>query len=226
MLETDQRPFATVEFAENGEPRCPCILLLDTSGSMQGDPIKELNAGLEVFHSAIAADPLAAKRVDLLLVEFGPIRVVSEFGNVDVFQVPQLTADGDTPLGGAIERSLELLQARKVEYRQSGIPYFRPITLLLSDGSPTDKWGKAARLVREGEERKQFTFYTVGVGPLADMDTLGEISVRAPLRLKGLAFSELFKWLSNSLSSVSRSSPGDHVPLINPAAPDGWAMID
>lgn len=226
MLETDQRPFGNVEFAENSEPRCPCILLLDTSGSMEGEPISELNAGLEVFDQEIKADPLIEKRVDLLLIGFGPVEVVSDFGSVASFQPPRLVADGNTPMGAAIERGLELLQARKAEYRQNGIPYHRALFLLVSDGSPTDRWDKAARLVHEGEERKQFTFYSVGVGRKADMKTLGEISVRAPLRLKGLAFAELFRWLSSSLGSVSRSSPGAQVLLANPAAPDGWAMID
>ena len=31
-----------VEFAENPEPRCPCVLLLDTSGSMRGERIQAL----------------------------------------------------------------------------------------------------------------------------------------------------------------------------------------
>ncbi len=49
MSELDQVPFGAAEFADNPEPRCPCLLLLDTSGSMQGEPIRELNRGLIAF---------------------------------------------------------------------------------------------------------------------------------------------------------------------------------
>ena len=60
----EQIPFGGAEFAENPEPRCPCLLLLDTSGSMNGTPIQDLNAGLSTFRDAIAADSLALKRVE------------------------------------------------------------------------------------------------------------------------------------------------------------------
>jgi hypothetical protein len=49
MLEFEQIPFGAAEFADNPEPRCPCLLLLDTSVSMRGRPIDELNAGLIAF---------------------------------------------------------------------------------------------------------------------------------------------------------------------------------
>jgi len=45
----DQVPFPDAPIFENPEPRCPCLLLLDTSGSMMGEPIRELNDGLVVF---------------------------------------------------------------------------------------------------------------------------------------------------------------------------------
>jgi hypothetical protein len=44
MSELEQVPFGEVDFAENPEPRCPCLLLLDTSASMRGRKIDELNA--------------------------------------------------------------------------------------------------------------------------------------------------------------------------------------
>ena len=91
-------------------------------------------------------------------------------------------------------------------------------------GSPTDDYRRAKTLIADGEERRAFCFYAVGVDR-ADMATLADISVRAPLRLRGLQFTELFRWLSSSLSAVSRSGPGQAVPLVNPAAPEGWATV-
>jgi uncharacterized protein YegL len=223
MSNFDQIPFAA-EFAENPEPRCPCILLLDTSHSMNGEPIKELNHGLAVFQDALLSDAMAVKRVELAVVSFGPVNVQSEFQTVDAFQPPVLTANGNTPMGAAIELAIDMIKQRKEIYKQNGISYYRPWIFLITDGAPTDSWQKAAALVKDGEESKSFMFFSVGVES-ADMNILKQISTREPIKLKGLRFRELFSWLSNSLSSVSQSTPGDQVKLENPTAPEGWGTI-
>lgn len=220
----EQQPFSGAEFVDNPEPRCPCLLILDVSISMRGNPLKELNEGLSQFRDELFADSLAAKRVEVGLVTFGPVQVVNDFESVQSWVAPNLAAQGATPMGEAVETGLNLLRQRKDIYKTNGISYYRPWVFLITDGGPTDSWTQAAHMVKEGEAQKAFSFFAVGVEG-ANMGVLGQMSVREPLTLKGLRFRDLFAWLSSSLSSVSQSNPGDAVPLQNPAAPDGWASV-
>lgn len=218
-----QRPFELVEFAENPEQRCPCLLLLDVSASMSGSKINELNDGLIAFKNELLADSLASKRVEIGVVTFGPVEVKQEFVTVDQFYPEHLSPQGNTPMGEAIVRGINLLQERKEKYKNAGVKYYRPWIFLITDGEPTDAYHEAASRVRSGEDRKEFSFFAVGVEG-ANLGTLSQITSpnRPPVKLRGLAFRELFQWLSSSLKAVSQSKPGDVVVL----PPNGWSAID
>jgi uncharacterized protein YegL len=225
MMESlEQIPFPDPDFVVNSEPRCPCILLLDTSSSMKGNPIAQLNEGLVTFKDELVADSLAAKRVEIALLTFGPVRVFSDFQLPDLFHAPTFDASGETPMGQAIEEALDMLRQRKIQYKQNGISYYRPWVFLITDGAPTDEWRHSATLVHEGEERGAFSFFAIGVEG-ADMSVLRQISIRQPVRLREMRFRDFFIWLTGTLKTATRTNPGDRVVVENPTAPDGWAVI-
>jgi uncharacterized protein YegL len=119
-------PVGLPEFVENPENRCPVILLLDTSGSMSGQPIQELNRGLAAFKEDVLRDSQASLSVEMAIVTFGPVQLTQGFTTIDQFTPPKLEASGDTPMGEAIEYALDLLEARKTTYKDNGILYYRP----------------------------------------------------------------------------------------------------
>ncbi len=219
--QTEYAGFEASEFAENPEPRVPCVLLLDISGSMSGQPIAELNQGLVTLKDTLSADSLARKRAEIAIVTFGgTVNVIQDFTTAEQFQPPHLTASGNTPMGQAIVTGLDILASRKSAYRANGIAFYRPWAFLITDGGPDDGWEPAAEMVRLGAAAKSFAFFTVG-GEGTNFEILAKIATRAPVKLKGLNFRDLFLWLSQSMQSVTRSSPGDDVTL----QPPGWAVV-
>ena len=214
-----------VEFAENPEPRCPCILLLDTSGSMQGEAINALNEGLLTFKQELNHDNLASKRVEVAIVTFNTqVEVVQDFITADEFEPPTLLAEGLTQMGGAILQGLDMLEIRKAMYRANGIAYYRPWIFLITDGEPQGEPDsvveQATQRIKDDEAAKHVAFFAVGVEE-ANMTRLSQIVVRQPLKLKGLNFQELFIWLSASMQQVSQSSQLEEQMPLPPAT---WSV--
>lgn len=247
----EQTPFFDVSLATNPEPRCPCVLLLDVSGSMlevvanagrdTGKLVQQdgrwynvvsggttkldlLNDGVRAYQADVAHDPLAAQRVEVSVITFGDgVETVVPFISASDFHAPLLEAAGETPMGAAILRAIEAVTERKRAYKQNGLHYYRPWIFLITDGQPTDSWQGAAAMVKEGERSKAFAFFAVGVEG-ANFDILRQISVRAPLALQGCSFREMFVWLSQSQRSISHSNPGQEDQLKLPP-PSGWANL-
>jgi uncharacterized protein YegL len=155
-----------IEFAENPEPRCPCVLLLDTSGSMSGEPIAALNQGLQVFKEQLVKDPMACRRVEVAVVTFdNEIKLAHDFTTAERFEPPRLTAQGQTFMGGAIHKALDMIQARKQQYRANGVAYYRPWVFMITDGEPQGEPESiveaAAQRLKNDEAAKRVAFFAV-----------------------------------------------------------------
>jgi uncharacterized protein YegL len=215
----------TPEFEENAEPRCACVLLLDTSGSMVGAKIEALNQGLRTFHEQLMSDSTARRRVELAVVTFNStVEVIHDFSSPENFSPPALTATGTTHTGQAIVMALDMLEARKATYKANSILYYRPWIFMITDGEPQ---GEPASDVQDAIQRlhkaatdKKATFFAVGVEG-ADREMLRAISPpdRVPVMLTGLDFRTLFEWLSRSLSKVGASKVSDEQVALPPV---GW----
>jgi uncharacterized protein YegL len=171
-------------------------------------------------------DNLASKRVEVEIVAFDTtVRVEHKFATAEHFQAPTLTAQGLTYTAAGINKALDLLQARKREYKDNGITYYRPWVFLITDGAPYGEDAylltHAAQRVKEEETNKRVAFFAVGVEG-ADMHQLETMSVRSPIKLKGLSFREMFVWLSASMQRVSHSKPDEQVPL---SPPTDWMSV-
>src|SRR5688572_33007518 len=120
---------------DNPDPRIACVLLLDTSSSMSGEPMDELNRGFALFCEEIKKDDLAKKRAEVAVITYGGrARVEIPFTEGRDLQPRQLAASGDTPMGAALNLALDQLAQQKQAYRQAGLEYYRPWLFVLTDG--------------------------------------------------------------------------------------------
>ena len=209
-----------VEFVDNPEPRCPCVLLLDVSGSMTGSRIQALNDGIRAFKEEVTADSLTALRAEVAVVAFNhEVNVVQDFVTADEFQPTTLSASGGTCIASALNLGLEMIDERKRAYRANGIAYYRPIVMLLTDGEPEhdteEAIQEATQRVGEAEDGRHAAIFSFGIDEEANIARLS--SMMAPQRparpLHQAQLSGIFQWLSNSLSQISSSQVGDRLTL-------------
>jgi len=203
------------EQPQNYEQKCPCVLVLDVSGSMGGEPIGEVNNGLDTLKAGIIEDSVARERVRLAIVTFSDVvQVVREFDQVESMDMPKLEAGGTTKLVDGVRQGIELVNKEKSWLRKTGQTCYRPYVILVTDGGPDsdqDMQGLKKELA-DGAEGKHFNFWAFGVGG-ADMNVLKELSPTAPMLIKEKSFKGFFEWLSASLKVSSNSKTGENLDL-------------
>ena len=216
-----------IQFAENPEPRCPCVLVVDVSSSMYGAKMDQLNSGIATFAQELKADQLASLRTEVAIVTFGSgSEMPQDFVTADRFNPPTLVANGVTEMSAGINLALDKIEERKQMYRDNGIDYYRPWMFLITDGAPTESQevvNAASARLKQAESEKRVATFSVGVEG-ADMGLLTEISPRRPLMLKGMEFSGMFVWLSQSMSRVSASRTDEEIALDTDGLKD-WAVV-
>ena len=189
-------------FAENPEPRWPCVLLLDNSRSMrENNAIGMLNDELRTFKSDLKSDEVGNQRVELAVVTFGNgVELVQDFAKVGDFVLPVFEADGtDLDMAGGIHKALEIVETRKKLYVNEEIPYYIPMVVLMTGGervyATEDLIEEVARSFGIEDHVSVFAFFEVRFQGANGRQVDNLISGFRTIHFEDLPLRELFGWL-------------------------------
>lgn len=222
------------DFSNSTRRRLPICFCLDTSGSMQGDPIRQLNMGLQNFMSSIKNNDDTRSATDIAIITFGSsVEIVLPFGKLSKEKVlPEIQASTSlTPIGEGVLTALELLNARKEGYKELGIKYYQPWIVVITDGAPQGpnsmaNYRAAVEACNELEKNDKLVVFNIGVGNSVDFDLLKLLSIKRPepISVASAEFGKLFEFLGSSSSSVVSSGISDDALYNISTEPEGEAV--
>lgn len=216
-------PDIAVQIKDNATQRTPCVLVLDGSTSMsEENRVQQLNLGLRLFQEHLRADPVARVGVQVLVLRFGgeaKVEILSDWTDAAYFEAPTVIANGNTPMGAAMNLAIHKIGEIKKKLNEEGVTYSRPWVFLMTDGGANDSnWEAAAEATRRAIAERKFILWPIAIGEKADVDCLrkfqspdGEV-----WRPQDVDFRTMFVWLSGSLSRSASTPAGGQLQIAAP----------
>lgn len=184
--------------------RLPVYLLLDTSGSMHGEPIEAVKNGVQTLLTTLKQDPYALETASVSVITFdSSARQAVPLTDLLSFKLPDLTASGTTALGEALSLTAECISREVQKTTAETKGDWRPLVFIMTDGSPTDDWRKG---VGEFKAARTGVVVACAAGHAAETKVLQEIT-EIVLQLDtadSTTIKAFFKWVSASISVGSQ----------------------
>ena len=208
--------------------RLPIYLLIDTSGSMYGEPIEAVNTGLQALVSSLKRDPQALETAYLSIITFdNEAKLVLPLTSVAELQLPDLKAprSGGTMTGMALELLCQRVDA-EVRTQSADVKRdWKPLLFIMTDGAPSDTQ-KYNEFVPECQKRGFAAITACAAGMKANIDKLKDLATNTVSldTCDGATFAQFFKWVSASISSGAQSV-GVTSQLELPPPPDAITIV-
>jgi uncharacterized protein YegL len=184
--------------------RLPVYLVLDTSGSMMGEPIAAVETGVQTLVSALRQDPYALETAYLSIITFdSAAKQVVPLTELTAFQMPSISANGLTSLGDALKLLANKIDTEVVKTTAEVKGDWKPLVFIMTDGGPTDDWQRGLAKFRK---RKTGMVVACAAGQAANTNVLKQIT-ECVVQLDTADSSTIkafFKWVSASVSTGSQ----------------------
>lgn len=192
------------------EPHMACLFLVDTSGSMAGEPISELISALNKFKVEVCEDPTTKDILEVAIVEFNTtVHVVQEFVPVEYMEPVSLTAGGGTDMNAGLRTAIDMIVERGRFYRRTGAEPYCPWIVMITDAYPNDSVDNIAEEIYSLDQQDKLRLWSLAVKGANEKLLLKLGHGKRVLKLEGYDFSKFFNWVNKSMRSISVSSPGE-----------------
>lgn len=185
--------------------RLPVYLLLDTSGSMYGEPIEAVKNGVQTLISSLRSDPYALETAYISIITFNSTaQQITPLTELSAFQQPTIDAGGCTAMGGALSLLAQKVDSEVTKTTADVKGDWRPLVFILTDGEPTDDLNRG---IADFKARKFGMVVACAAGMGANTNTLKQITENVVQldTADAESIKQYFKWVSASISTSSKS---------------------
>ncbi len=208
--------------------RLPVYILIDTSGSMKGEPIESVKVGLEAMISSLRQDPFALESACISIITFDKdVKCILPLTAVEDLQLPDITTpdSGPTHTGAALKMLIQQVDKEVQLSTPDRKGDWMPLLFLLTDGKPSDIQ-EYNNIIPEVKRRKFAGIVACAAGMKANPEPLKKLTdqVYTLDTLDSSGFKKFFKWVSDSIG-VGNRSVGSAADLELPPPPEEVNLI-